>query len=86
MSRITELAPCSMCHEGFQLNPNTGGLLMCTVCKGMGLVTPENICYCGLSCTTTIEGYNTCGDPKCLEGFKKAAFRSPNPNLCEYWN
>lgn len=71
--KIGRTVVCSLCHNGFQFSPNTGKFLACTLCKGVGLVTPDNVCFCGASCNTVTEGYATCGDPKCVEGFKTAA-------------
>lgn len=71
--KIKNIVNCPFCHEGQEFNANSGVLVRCKVCQGTGILTPENICNCGRSCTTIIEEFATCGDADCLKELKRKA-------------
>lgn len=63
--------PCPLCQDGKELNPNSGTFVRCKVCKGTKVLTPDNICYCGLSCNTITDGFVFCGSADCLKNLKR---------------
>lgn len=68
---IKRVVNCPLCYDGYEFNTNSGAFVYCKTCKGSGLLTPDNICYCGLSCNTTVGKFDTCGDSKCLEELQR---------------
>lgn len=70
---LKKLVTCPFCVDGWDITPDTGGLVYCEVCHGTSILTPDNICYCGRSCTTTQGDLDYCGNAKCLDELQGAA-------------
>lgn len=71
---VTNVVVCPFCVEGHDYNTNSGSFIDCWICQGTGFLTPDDICACGGSCTTaTPDGFNSCGNPKCLTELRQAA-------------
>lgn len=75
-SEELDQVPCFVCKDGVLMEPN-GNFVPCDTCGGTGKLSMNAICVCGLSCTTLIEGFYTCGDPICLAASKREDFFTP---------
>lgn len=61
---------CPFCIEGQVFNENRSILEPCPVCKGHSVLTPDNICNCGLPCLSEKEGIPFCGTEGCFVALK----------------